>query len=603
MQNVITHSFKSTLQLCFFCLACLSMVFSSSAYSADLAGRIIMARGEVQAINESGEIRQLKRRDSIYSHEIIKTGKKSKVQIRFIDNALLALKENSELNIKAYVYSEANEKNNQVFMELVAGGFRTLTGKIGKGNKAAYKVDTPVASIGIRGTLYDVQISFDKILAGVWKGGISLDSQQGQFNLGVDANFDFGEISANGEFTGLLTPPAAFTPPIPQQKQQEQSKESSVDEGPKFKTDNRDNGDTEPPVPNNSDSSLTNTQDNQVPSPFEKDKAPDQETVENDDNFNENTDQPNPDPDPDPDPNPDHDPDPNPEPGPDSDNSPDLRLNNNEMDQLSTDPKLAILLNEDGQRIAIALNTDGTGDNFFLGQTTTQTNEPAYETLRRGSASEADFSNLKPWADQVSWGIWQGTTETPIERYAEYDNNTDFTPLEKDLFYMIVNPANQTELNSGLISGRFSSSSSSLALDTRDYIASASNGGLVTDVSTGFDLTTTGGGTFNITNIDITVEVDANPNDVQTANIDQTWALTSNTGQVSSSSITINNLTGSLIDNNNRGSINASGDITGLLAAPTTNGGNIDTFAGGFNLSTDDGSESVGGVIILQTGQ
>jgi len=40
-----------------------------------------------------------------------------------------------------------------------------------------------------------------------------------------------------------------------------------------------------------------------------------------------------------------------------------------------------------------------------------------------------------------------------------------------------------------------------------------------------------------------------------------------------------------------------------LLAAPAINGGAIDTFAGGFNLSTDDGSENVGGVIILQTGQ
>lgn len=591
MQNIITYSFKSTLQLCFFCLACFSMVFSSSVFAADLAGRIIMARGEVQAINEAGETRKLKRRDSIFSHEIIKTGKKSKVQIRFIDNALLALKENSELNIKAYVYSEANEKNNQVFMELVAGGFRTLTGKIGKGNKAAYKVDTPVASIGIRGTLYDIQISFDKILAGVWKGGISLDSQQGQFNLGVDANFDFGEISASGEFTGLLTPPAEFTPPIPQQKQQDQAKKSTVDEGREFKTGNRDNGDTAPPLLSDN---VVGT-DDPIRSPHEFDD-PDKDDPDPD-RFNPDDEPANPDPNPEPDPNP------TPEPDPDSDSSPDLRLNNNEIDQLSTDPKLAILLSENGQRIAIALNTDGTGDNFFIGQTTTETNDPAYETLRRGNAGEADFSNLQSWSDQVSWGIWQGSSETPIERYTEYDNDTDFTPLEKDLFYMIVTPANQTELNSGLISGRFSSSTSSLPLDTRDYIATASNGGLVTDVTTGFDLTTTGGGTFNITNIGITVEVDANPNDSQTANIDQTWSLSSSTGQVNSSAITVDDLTGTLIDNNNQGSINASGDITGLLAAPAINGGAIDTFAGGFNLSTDDGSENVGGVIILQTGQ
>ena len=116
---------------CFFIL----LFLSQGVIAADIAGQIIMARGDVQAISENGEMRKLKRRDSIFSHEVIKTGPASRVQIRFIDNALLALKENSELNIKAYVYNEVNEKGNQVLMELVAGGFRTLTGKIGKGNK------------------------------------------------------------------------------------------------------------------------------------------------------------------------------------------------------------------------------------------------------------------------------------------------------------------------------------------------------------------------------------------------------------------------------------------------------------------------------------
>ena len=225
MSHVTTFSIKSLLQLCFLCLACTAIFLSQSVSAADVAGRIIMARGDVKAISGDGVIRQLKRRDSIYSHEMIKTGEKSKVQIRFIDNALLALKENSELNIKAYVYSEVNEKDNQVLMELVTGGFRTLTGKIGKGNKEAYKVDTPVASIGIRGTLYDVQISFDKILAGVWKGGISLNTPQGKFDLGMNANFDFGEITADGSFTGLLTPPESFAPPTPQQKQEQDNRE------------------------------------------------------------------------------------------------------------------------------------------------------------------------------------------------------------------------------------------------------------------------------------------------------------------------------------------------------------------------------------------
>lgn len=591
MFNANTHTVSTMLKIFFLCLACIASTFSHNVYAADVAGRIIMARGDVQAISADGEARKLKRRDSIYSHEIIKTGAKSKVQIRFIDNALLALKANSELNIKAYVYSEVNEKDNQVLMELVTGGFRTLTGKIGKGNKEAYKVDTPVASIGIRGTLYDVQISFDKIVAGVWKGGISLNTQQGQFDLGMDASFDFGEVSADGNFTGLLTPPESFTPPTPKQKQQSTANKpaETKNEGGAFKNDNHDQGrtgsDTLSPETN------TASQESHIPSPFEKDEAPDQTVVENSDNFEETDPSTQPDPDPDPDPNPQ----PEPEPDPDSNTSPDLRMNNAEIAQLTTDPKLAILLGGDGQRIAIGLNTDGNGENFFLAAQTSNDGSPSYEVIRRGEATEVDFSNATPWSSLVGWGIWQGRSETPIERFTEYNDNQNFTALEQDLFYMTVSPANQADLNAGLVSGRFESSSSSLPIGTTDYIASASNGGLVTDVSAGFDVTASGG-SFTVSNIGIVVEVDA-------ANIDQTWSLNSASGQVDGSSINVDNLTGNLSDHNLNTSSAASGDLTGLLASPAVNGGNIDTFAGGFNLSTDDGSENVGGVIILQTGQ
>lgn len=200
---------------CIFLLGTFATQASATQASAEeAAGRIIIARGEVIAVSENGAIRNLQRRDSIFNHEIIRTGNNSKVQIRFIDNALLALKANSELKIQTYVFSDKNSEENKVIMDLVTGGFRTLTGKIGKGNKAAYKIHTPAASIGIRGTLYEILLTNDGLLAAVWKGGISIETQQGQFDLGINADFDFAKVSANGAFSGLLSPPAAFSAPI-----------------------------------------------------------------------------------------------------------------------------------------------------------------------------------------------------------------------------------------------------------------------------------------------------------------------------------------------------------------------------------------------------
>jgi hypothetical protein len=585
MQNFQAYSIKYFLPLCLFSLICGSLLFSHSTFAADIAGRIIMARGDVQAINDEGSIRQLKRRDSIYNHEIIKTGKESKVQIRFVDNALLALKAESELNIKAYVYSATDEEDNQVLMELVTGGFRTLTGKIGKGNKAAYKVDTPVASIGIRGTLYDVQISVDRILAGVWKGGISLGTAQGQFDLGLDSNFDFGEISSSGVFTGLLTPPQAFMPPTPRRKAGPAAKnDNAASQAGKFSSNTPKNTATH----NTLQQVETRFSHNDIPSPFEREGLPD-ESIKDSDKFTEIKTDPDP-----------IDPDPI-DPGNQTPStSPDARLTNAEMDQLIAGNTLAILLGSNNQNIAIALNTDGTGETFFLSPRLETDGTRTYETIRRGDAAEANFSNLQPWSDQISWGIWKGSSESPIKRYTEFNNNQNFTPLEKDLFYMLAQPATSAQLNAGIVAGtmNFSTNTTGLSAGQTDYIAN-SNIGMVSNVEAQFNLTASAGN-YSISNVSLNVDIDTNS---ELAGAEQSWNMQAATGQINGSSISVNNLTGSLVTIQSDASVDASGTLNGLLLAPSSGNTAIDTFAGGFDLSTNDGINHAGGIIILQTGQ
>ncbi|PIQ38898.1 MAG: hypothetical protein COW58_14700, partial [Thalassolituus sp. CG17_big_fil_post_rev_8_21_14_2_50_53_8] len=202
---------RITRSACLFqAMVILLMMFTlNSARAAELAGHIIMVKGDVTAQAADGSSRNLKRRDEIYPSDTIRTGTGSRVQIRFIDNALLALQENSQLSIHAYQQADADGKGGKVLMELVEGGFRTLTGSIGKGNKEAYRVDTPVASIGIRGTLYSALLAKGQLMAGVWKGGITLSSDQGDFNLGQNADFNFGVLGNTG-FQGMLEAPQAL---------------------------------------------------------------------------------------------------------------------------------------------------------------------------------------------------------------------------------------------------------------------------------------------------------------------------------------------------------------------------------------------------------
>lgn len=588
MKYLISLKYLNSLKYFFIIL-----FISQSAIAADIAGRIIMARGDVQAISENGEIRKVKRRDSIFSHEVIKTGAASRVQIRFIDNALLALKENSELNIKAYVYNEVNEKDNQVLMELVAGGFRTLTGKIGKGNKEAYKVETPVASIGIRGTLYDVQISLNKIYAGVWKGGIALDTKQGSFDLGTDANFDFAEISSSGDFTGLLTPPDALTP-VSETTDKEEGSGSQDEKQTLSEVSDEQDSNQQDRDPNNSENnstqvlSLEEDDDKSIPSPLEKENPPDQESIQDSEDFTGdiiNEEQKEPDE----------------IPLPVDDYTPDVRLTPAEFTQLASDPNVAFLVGGSKQSIGVSLNTNGTGDTFFLSPVVQADGTSGYEILRRGDAIEKDLSNIMPWSDQISWGIWAGTAATPIQRYTRFNNDQFFESLSSDLFYMELNPASTLEINNGLVDGSFtySTSTTSLAGTGRsDFIASASNGGKITNIMAQFDLNVSSR-SYSVNNIYLGIDVDTN-NDATT---DQVWNVSASNGQVNGSSITIDSLQGYLTTIQSEQREQATGALTGFLLAPKEGSTVIDTFAGGFELSTINGTEHVGGVLILQTGQ
>jgi len=587
-------SFKSVFAIAFLLMFCFSV------QAQEVAGKVIMARGDVQAINTSGESRKLKRRDSIFTNEIIKTGDSSKVQIRFIDNALLALKANSELNIKSYIFNQTESGDNQVLLELVAGGFRTLTGQIGKGNKAAYKVDTPVASIGIRGTLYDVQLAVNKIYAGVWKGGISLNTPQGQFDLGFGANFDFAEVGSNGSFTGLLTPPSVFTPP--QGHRESSNEDSNGKKDAPVQGEWQEGKAEDKPLAHHGETPQPNIAGNKAPNPFEKEEAP---APTNQDELaglpfveqNSNDDPNNPDEPTNPnepdDPNTPDEPEP---PIVNDTNSPDLRLTEAEWDQLTGNSSKIGLIITDSDSNAVVSLTDDAGNPFFI---SANSEDSSIEVIRQGEAPDVQaLAQLQPWSEQISWGAWNGNNETPIERYQEFNNNVDFTPLNERLFYIAANPATSAELNSGLVAGTFSTSSADLtASGATDFIAASNIAGeRVIDIDAGFDLNLVEG-IASISNAHINVFVDSS-NDMSA---DKIWNMNADAGLVEGSLINIDNLTGEInYTDQETSAVSASGNLNGMLLSPTSS--NIDTFAGGFHLQAVDG-QAIDGIVILQTGQ
>ena len=173
------------------------------------AGRVIFANGNVVAVGTAGNTRELSRRSPVFVGDTIFTDIESSAQIRMADAALIALKELTEFSIVAYQYDE-NPETDISAIELLQGGFRTITSAIGEQNRSSYSARIrELASFGIRGTDYEVVITLDgEIISGVYDGDTTFSNDIGALDLGLGADFDFGIVrNATTPPEGLLVQP------------------------------------------------------------------------------------------------------------------------------------------------------------------------------------------------------------------------------------------------------------------------------------------------------------------------------------------------------------------------------------------------------------
>jgi len=186
----------------------------SAQEQASNAGLTLMARGNVTATaTDTQQSRNLNRKAPVFNIDQVSTGAQSQAQFRMLDGALLALQSDTELLISEYKAGSATEQGS-VVMELVKGSLRTVTGSI-KGDAGNYQLKTPVGSIGIRGTTFQLSYINEIMLVGVWDGQIELqitrsDGTVENVTFGGGQSASFARIIVAGQVTPLLSPPAEF---------------------------------------------------------------------------------------------------------------------------------------------------------------------------------------------------------------------------------------------------------------------------------------------------------------------------------------------------------------------------------------------------------
>jgi hypothetical protein len=127
--------------------------FWSVGHAASEAGKAVAVVQSATATGNNGK-RTLKAGMPVSIGERIKTNSGGQVQLVFTDDTKLVVGPNSSLVIEAYLFRSKGTVN-KFAVKALGGSFRFITGK---SPKKAYSIKTPAATIGIRGTSFDLTV-------------------------------------------------------------------------------------------------------------------------------------------------------------------------------------------------------------------------------------------------------------------------------------------------------------------------------------------------------------------------------------------------------------------------------------------------------------
>jgi hypothetical protein len=186
-----------------------------AGWAQEIAARVVAVAGEVSVARATQRLPAAVGMD-IFPGDSIEVGAAGAAQLRFSDEGIVSLRSSSTFKVAEYAY--ANPAEGRAFFELLKGGLRTVTGRIGKANPELYRMKTPHASVGIRGTGYtlvacqascpneDGTLAADGTYGGVTEGRVEVANQGGAAEFGISEFFYVADFYTAPQ--ALLGPPS-----------------------------------------------------------------------------------------------------------------------------------------------------------------------------------------------------------------------------------------------------------------------------------------------------------------------------------------------------------------------------------------------------------
>ncbi|MHB1013961.1 MAG: transferrin-binding protein-like solute binding protein [Desulfurivibrionaceae bacterium] len=205
-------------------------------------GQFNFTSGEVKVINRVGKARAGSKGGTIDEGETIITAPAASAQIKMIDGGIIAVRPDTQLRVDTYIFKGKEDSSEKGQVSLLRGGFRTITGAIGHINKNNYKIITPSATIGIRGTDHE-PIFIPPALPG--QPPVANAGTYDKVNVGVAyISTPLGSVNIQPNQVGYAAPDAMpqILPVVPNIYKQAPTPIQTKDEKEKAKEEGKKNG-------------------------------------------------------------------------------------------------------------------------------------------------------------------------------------------------------------------------------------------------------------------------------------------------------------------------------------------------------------------------
>lgn len=190
------------------------LLMCQSSLFADTAAVVVRAGGDAFKATASGIGEPLVRRDELFEGDRVVTGADSYLTLKFSDQSVVDLGENSELFIRRFQLN--GNDNDSLLLELLSGRIRTVTGALSN-SPDAFRLQTDNASIAVRGTEFEVLLlDTSDTLVYRYDGIITvrnLASPETVLTLPIDA--EIARVTGNSPPTRVTKPAVPGEGPLP----------------------------------------------------------------------------------------------------------------------------------------------------------------------------------------------------------------------------------------------------------------------------------------------------------------------------------------------------------------------------------------------------